>query len=69
MISTISWRSLLRRAGRKGFDPMLHGSSAVEVGAAPDLQPAWSCGCSLVQKQSLLLGEPRTQQDIFTKNK
>lgn len=37
---------------------MLHGSSAVEVGAALDLQIAWSQGCSPVQKQSLVLGEP-----------
>lgn len=67
MVSTVSWRILLRRAGRKGFDPMLPGSSAVEVGAAPDLQPARSCGCSPVQKRSLLLGEPCTQQSVFTK--
>lgn len=69
MISTISWRSLLRRAGRKGFDPVPHRSSAVEVGAAPDLQPARSRGCFPVQKQSLLLGEPCMQQDTFTKTK
>lgn len=69
MISTISWRSLLRRAGRKGFDPTLHRSSAVEVGAAPDPQPAPSRGCSPVQKQSLLLGETCPQRSVFTETK
>lgn len=41
----------------------------MEVGAAPNLQAARSRGCSPVQKQSLLLGQPCTQQDIFTKTK
>lgn len=59
MIPTISWRSLLRRAGRKGFDPALPRSSAE--------QPAWSRGCAPVQNQSVFLGEPCMQQDIFTK--
>lgn len=31
------------------------------------MQPARSCSCAPVQNQGLLLGEPRTQQDIFTK--
>lgn len=61
MISTITWRSLLGRAGGEGFDPLPHRSSAAEVGAAPDLQPAQSCSCFPVQKQSSLLGEPCTQ--------
>lgn len=55
MIPTIPCSSLLQRAG---FDPVPQGSSAMEVGAALDPQPARSQGCSPVQKQSSVLGEP-----------